>query len=190
MLIEHFDEIDSTNTYLMNQPQTGDIRVVIAEAQTGGRGQNGRAWHSPKGENIYLSMRLPFGKSAQQIQGLSLAIGVSLLKTLEPLGIQDLKLKWPNDLLWQGKKLAGILVETTQIQENSCWVVIGVGLNVNMDAHDHIDQPWTSLRLITGQEWNREPLIDSILENILQDFKLFEEKGYEAFHETFLKYEL
>ncbi len=167
---EVFEEIDSTSTYLMNKAREAKgIHIVIADHQTRGRGQHERIWHSPKGQNIYLSVLIPFKKNSQQLQGLSIEVGELLIHTLQNLGIQDLTLKWPNDILCCGRKLAGILVETTRVEKESCIAIIGIGLNVNMRGAENISQPWTSLALITGQDWEREYLIIKILETLLRD---------------------
>lgn len=168
----------------------GEVHVVVADYQTAGHGQNGRVWQSPPKQNIYLSVLYPFFKSPSHVQGLSLAVGVSLIQSLEKLGIHDLKLKWPNDIFYQGKKLAGILVETTCIEKESCAVVVGIGLNVNMDFNQKIDQPWTSLKIMSKKLWDREELRVAIVKDLLESLNIFEEKGYEAFHENFLKYEI
>ncbi|MHC6802289.1 bifunctional biotin--[acetyl-CoA-carboxylase] ligase/biotin operon repressor BirA, partial [Vibrio antiquarius] len=124
-------------------------RVCIAEYQAQGRGRRGRQWISPFGSNLYLSMywRLDAGMAAAM--GLSLVIGIAAVEALEEMGIQGVKLKWPNDLYYQDKKLAGILVEMSGQAGGAAHLVIGMGLNIGMpDEQPEIDQPWTTLNQV------------------------------------------
>ncbi|WP_102505779.1 bifunctional biotin--[acetyl-CoA-carboxylase] ligase/biotin operon repressor BirA [Salinivibrio kushneri] len=140
--------IDSTNQYLMERVgQLASGSVCLAEYQQQGRGRRGRAWESPFGSNLYLSMywRLDAGPAAAM--GLSLVVGVAITKALHELGAPGVKVKWPNDLYFQDKKLAGILVEMTGQTGDAAHLVIGMGLNIGMGAHlnQNIDQPWARL---------------------------------------------
>ena len=122
--------------------------VIVAEQQTAGRGRRGRAWVSP-GENLYYSLAITVG-GARELEGLSLVVGLAVLRALESLGVRDAGLKWPNDLLQGGKKIAGILLELSGDPADLCHVVIGIGINVNMKTVTDIGQPWTSLREALG----------------------------------------
>ncbi|OOE40884.1 biotin--[acetyl-CoA-carboxylase] ligase [Salinivibrio kushneri] len=140
--------IDSTNQYLMERVgQLASGSVCLAEYQQQGRGRRGRAWQSPFGSNLYLSMywRLDAGPAAAM--GLSLVVGVAITKALHELGAPEVKVKWPNDLYYQDKKLAGILVEMMGQTGDAAHLVIGMGLNIGMGAHlnQNIDQPWARL---------------------------------------------
>lgn len=138
--IRVFDVIDSTNTYLKQHAFLPMTPVAcIAETQTQGRGRFNRNWHSPKGENIYLSLSYYFNKSVQALSGLSLMVGLSVCKAIEAVCELPVPLmvKWPNDIMACQKKLGGILIEIYQTQATSCQVIIGIGLNVNMEqTHD------------------------------------------------------
>ncbi|MDR9827829.1 bifunctional biotin--[acetyl-CoA-carboxylase] ligase/biotin operon repressor BirA [Vibrio sp. FNV 38] len=140
--------IDSTNQYLLDRIESLESGTTcIAEYQSQGRGRRGRQWVSPFGANLYLSMywRLDAGMAAAM--GLSLVVGVALVEALESLGIEGVKLKWPNDLYYQDKKLAGILVELSGQAGGAAHLVIGMGMNIAMPEHiDGIDQPWVSLK--------------------------------------------
>jgi len=107
------DKIKSTNRYLREKMLINDSQglVCLAESQSSGKGRSGHEWVSPFGRNIYLSLLWRFECGPAAISGLSLAIGVAVLRTLDGLKIPEVGLKWPNDILWQGKKLGGILVE-------------------------------------------------------------------------------
>lgn len=148
--LEILTETDSTNGHLMARALDGggSGRACLAESQRGGRGRQGRRWHSPPGRNIYLSLlwRYPVGPEA--LAGLSLAVGVVVAGLLRDCGLEGVGLKWPNDLLCRGRKLGGVLLESTGESGGSCCVVVGLGLNVRMPpdaATQAIDQPWCDL---------------------------------------------
>jgi BirA family biotin operon repressor/biotin-[acetyl-CoA-carboxylase] ligase len=146
--------IDSTNQYLLDRVQDlASGTVCVAEYQSKGRGRRGRQWISPFGANLYLSMywRLDAGMAAAM--GLSLVIGVAVVEALESLGIDGVKLKWPNDLYYQDKKLAGILVELSGQSGGAAHLVIGMGMNLMMRQEDtQIDQPWTTLSQVMNEK--------------------------------------
>ncbi|NLS14482.1 bifunctional biotin--[acetyl-CoA-carboxylase] ligase/biotin operon repressor BirA [Vibrio sp. SM6] len=139
--------IDSTNQYLLDQvTNLSSGALCVAEYQTQGRGRRGRQWLSPFGSNLYMSMywRLDAGMAAAM--GLSLVVGIAAVEALESLGFAGIKLKWPNDIYYQDKKLAGILVEMSGQAGGAAHLVIGMGLNIAMnDTQGVIDQPWTAL---------------------------------------------
>ncbi|WKY57968.1 bifunctional biotin--[acetyl-CoA-carboxylase] ligase/biotin operon repressor BirA [Vibrio sp. SNU_ST1] len=144
--------IGSTNQHLLERTNILESgSVCIAEYQAAGRGRRGREWVSPFGANLYLSMywRLDAGMAAAM--GLSLVVGVAVVEALEEMGVEGIKLKWPNDLYHNDKKLAGILVELSGQSGGAAHIVIGLGLNLSMDpATSGIGQPWTSLKEVCG----------------------------------------
>ena len=109
--LEIFPYIDSTNSYLFNQPLADKIKICIADEQTAGRGRRGKNWHSPAGSNLYLSFAHRLHIEASALSGLSLAVGITLAETLQEYCQDKIQVKWPNDLLVNGKKLSGILVK-------------------------------------------------------------------------------
>ena len=129
-----FDSIESTNDWSLDELKQGRKLpfVCIADHQSKGRGRRGRHWLSPPGANIYLSLAWHFELSADRLGVLSLAQGVAVIKALNKNGINVAWLKWPNDVLINDEKIAGILVETSGIRTNSCNAVIGIGLNYQM----------------------------------------------------------
>ena len=177
--------VDSTNRYALDKALTSATPglVVLAEHQMAGRGRRGRQWVSPFGRNLYLSLLWEFDLDAAQLSGLSLAIGVAIVRTLTRLEINDVDLKWPNDVLWQGKKLAGILLEMRGEASGPWQVVIGIGINVNMGVIDpeDIDQPWVDLQTILGHHLNRNQLTGMLLEELLQIVIGFQQSGLEPF---------
>lgn len=178
------DAVDSTNSLAMRlcreHPQQSQL--VLAEMQTAGRGRRGRAWASPYGLNLYLSRTLPINAPLQQLQAPSLVVGLAVVRTLRSLGITDCGLKWPNDILVNGHKVAGILLELTGDPADSCHVIIGVGLNVNMQQHDGIDQAWTSLRQQLGRRLERNELLVALLRHLEDMLQLHRLQGFPAFH--------
>lgn len=187
--IRVFDVIDSTNTYLKQRPSLPITPVAcIAETQTQGRGRFERNWHSPKDENIYLSLSYCFNKSLNALSGLSLVVGLSVCKAIEVVCQLPLpfRVKWPNDIMVNQKKLGGILIEVYQTQAACCQVIIGIGLNINMEkARDtEILQAWTSLRLLTQTSHDRNRLCAKLLDILTQDLSHFEQNGFGYFNEA------
>ena len=142
--------------------------AVFAEHQTQGRGRRGREWVSPFAQNLYLSFVWPITKGLNQIDGLSLLVGVVVAKAIKRLSGIDAQLKWPNDVLIGGRKVAGILLELIGDPIELCHVVIGIGVNLNMiDSFDGIDQEWTSLSKEMGGVVSRELFAKTILEELM-----------------------
>ena len=142
-------ETDSTHDRLWAGLEQGAIHsgcVCLAEYQTAGRGRRGRQWHSPPGRNLYMSLYWRFERDPSALTGLSLALGLAVARALASLGLQDIGLKWPNDIQVHGRKLAGLLVELRGQSGGPVDVVAGLGLNYGMDASTRLDQPWTDLR--------------------------------------------
>lgn len=180
--LDFFDEINSTNEYLKNAQKIDKIHVCLAESQTAGRGRLQREWHSPFGENIYLSLRCTINKKAAELGGLSLLVGLSVCEILD--GIPNIKLKWPNDVYHEDKKMAGCLIELLPNSE----LVIGLGLNVNMEKAN-LDRAWTSLKIISGQEQDRNALIAKLIDKLIHNLKIFEEQGFEPFLAAYQQYD-
>jgi len=164
--IHVLDSVDSTNRFMKDLPANDTIEVCCAETQTRGRGRFGRSWHSPFGENIYFSLRWHFGCDMSQLSGLGLVVSMAILAALNDTGIcDDVRIKWPNDLIWNNKKLCGSLIEVMRVRDLGADVVIGIGLNVNSSIHELAlrDYPCCSLYEITGTRFNRNPLIAKLI---------------------------
>lgn len=179
-----FPVIDSTNQYLLervNQLQSGES--CLAECQTAGRGRRGKSWVSPFGCQLILSMYWRLEQGMAAAMGLSLAVGVAVVQALESLGYPGVELKWPNDLYYQGRKLAGILVEMSGSAGASCNLVIGVGLNLAMPAREgeRIDQAWSELRHIQPELVDRNLLAARMLGHLQQAMLTFEQQGLSHF---------
>lgn len=184
--VEVHPVIGSTNQYLLDQGgalQSGT--VCIAEYQQNGRGRRGRHWVSPFGSNLYLSMywRLEAGMAAAM--GLSLVVGVAMVEALEQIGVEGIKLKWPNDLYYQDRKLAGILVEMSGQAGGAANLVIGMGMNLSMQDNDSaIDQPWASLSQVIGNDLiDRNKLAVAFIQALDTSLKDYELRGMQDFVE-------
>jgi BirA family biotin operon repressor/biotin-[acetyl-CoA-carboxylase] ligase len=152
--LEIHDQIDSTNARLMAEAQAGAPTgsVCVAEHQTAGRGRRGRVWVSPFGSNLSLSLLWRYPLAPAALGGVSLAAGVAAARVLRDQGVQDLNLKWPNDLLWKRRKLGGLLLEVGGEAQGPSFLVAGLGINLRMPEEQgrHIDQPWTDLASALG----------------------------------------
>ena len=152
---EVFESLDSTNAEVLRRLASGAQAplLILAERQKGGRGRRGRAWVSPFAENLYYSLGLRLEGGVFPLEGLSLSVGLAVMRTLREAGLSEAGLKWPNDLLVAGRKIAGVLLELSGDPAGVCQVVIGIGVNVNMlpRADIAIDQPWASMRECMGQ---------------------------------------
>lgn len=181
------DAVDSTNAEAMRQLAVGAdsaaVHICLAEQQTSGRGRRGRDWVSPYAQNIYLSIAMPFNDGAQQLEGLSLLVGLVLVEALEACGFKGCGLKWPNDVLLDGRKLAGILVEITGDLTADCDVVVGVGINVLMkEPESAIEQAWTSLLLSRQNgQLDRNILVAEFIKKLLAAIQVFRVAGFSSF---------
>ncbi len=180
----HFDTIDSTNTWTKKNAATLDpnqLTCVTALEQTAGRGRFYRKWISPKGQNIYATLYFSIPRNSPYIINLGQILSLSCIAVLRKKGF-DPKIKWPNDIQLDGKKVAGILCETVSF-EDRIGIVLGVGINVNMpqDLLDSIDQPATSLAQLSGQTWTLEQIIEPVLKQFIKDLDLLEKQGFEPF---------
>lgn len=192
--LEIFSNIDSTNTYLRKyfRTKTEQIPICIAEMQTAGKARLDRTWHSPFGVNLYFSCLWRFHKDLSELAGLSLAISLAIIATLDELGLKkDLKVKWPNDILWQQQKLAGILIEVNAESHNVSQAIIGIGLNINIknEKSKVINQPWTSLEVILGKPLDRNVVTAKLINHLFPLLEDFEKNGFTHFKNHFKKYD-
>ena len=170
LVYHHLQQIDSTNAYLQRQQLEHDIRnwVVSADEQTAGKGMGSNGWESEAGKNLTFSMALDMGFLPAERQFLlSEAVALGLIQALDDLlSVAKLSIKWPNDIYFENHKLAGILINST-IKSNMMDVsIVGIGLNVNqMQFQDWPTHP-ISLKMITGEEYDLQPLLEKIAESI------------------------
>jgi len=194
--IEIYDQIDSTNKYLNNLAHSNsDLTGIfcVAEQQTAGKGRRGREWVSPFGSNLYLSLLWRFDEGPASLSGLSLAIGVAVINALNKLGVEEVGLKWPNDIYSQQKKLGGILLEVSGESNGPCSAVIGLGLNMFLsdEAAVTIEQDWTDLHHIQTDKppLSRNQLLAGLMNEMLQVSKDFTEKTFSAYSKQWRVYD-
>lgn len=161
----HLDTIDSTNTYAKTQSGSFNkdrITCITAEHQTKGRGRFERTWVSPRGVNLYATFFFRLPLNTPNINQLATIMAESLIHLLREAGLNP-EMKWPNDVLVNKKKLAGVLCEVV-FQATSIEVILGLGVNLNMEAEDlaKIDQPATSLLQETGHPWERDRFLQKL----------------------------
>ena len=189
VLLQHVT--DSTNSQMLKRLQEGQAiskgAVLVAEAQTTGRGRRGNSWYSPFGANLYFSMYWQLEQGIQAAMGLSLVIGVAVAEVLEAQFNLPVRLKWPNDIYLADKKLAGILIELAGQSHAQCDLVIGLGLNLNMppQADQQISQAWTDLQQHLAQPVDRNLLIALIQQRIVSHLITFESSGFQPFSTAF-----
>ena len=169
-----FESIDSTNSYLASTKYSTKPQICITREQTKGKGQHGRNWVSQKDGSIIFSMRKSFNEG-MNLNGLSLIAGMAIIKSIEAeCQLSGLKIKWPNDIYYGDKKLAGILMENTHYKSNQL-VLIGVGINYQLVDTNEIDEPWVDLSRILNKLPNFQQLTAKIINNILfflEDFQI------------------
>lgn len=176
--------IDSTNTYLKDRIvhlHTGN--ACVAEAQTAGRGRHGRRWHSPFASNVYLSLYWCFSGGYQTIAGLSLVVGIAVADALDDLGIQQIGLKWPNDVYINMAKVAGILVEVEGTVADDVHTVIGIGLNVDLPENLDLGQAYTSAQRHIDTPIDRNVLVANLLAKMHYYLTVFSTQGLSPFQE-------
>jgi len=177
--------LDSTNSELLRRDTpTAGCAVLLAERQTGGRGRRGRSWTSPLAAHVYLSLARGFSGGLARLGGLSLVAGVAVAEGLRDLGLAQVGLKWPNDLVIQGRKLGGLLVEGGGEAGGPVRAVIGLGLNVRMPEQQArtIDQPWLDLVQALPTPVSRNAVTSAVLARLLPALDLFDAQGLAPFH--------
>ncbi len=183
--------VDSTNSVLLGRPnpQSGVCEVFLAEYQTAGRGRRGRAWVAPPGGSICLSVSWTFREVPKDLAALGLAIGVCGLRALQELGLESMALKWPNDILANGRKLAGILIELRAESAGPACVIIGIGVNVALGPEllQRIGEmggaPATDLVTAGLTHPSRNAIAAALVSQIVPGLLAFEREGLRSFVE-------
>lgn len=185
VFLEIFDTIDSTNQYYVdNDYSASKVRICLAEFQSSGKGRLGRTWISPPKQNICLSICTLVNRNINELGGLSIAISISVAKTLQKItNNKDIKVKWPNDIIYKKHKLSGSLLQVIPLSNGICKIIIGIGLNVNADdaSFKGIEQKCTSLKQIIGKDLDRNFIAAQIINGILAAINTFIDKGLEHF---------
>jgi BirA family biotin operon repressor/biotin-[acetyl-CoA-carboxylase] ligase len=185
-------EVDSTNSYVLrNLDILRDRSVILAERQTAGHGRLSRKWVSAVPRNIYMSLVLKPQKRTMDyshLKNLTQYMSIVLCEVLKNYNVEA-DLKWPNDVLVKGKKIAGMLGEAKF--RNECFIgyVLGIGVNLNMDSQnlENIDQPATSLSLLTGKNVDRDNFVSKLLERFFKDYSEFLHVGFPLIRKNYTK---
>lgn len=176
------DAVDSTNLWVAARDQ--DPEVCFAEFQSAGRGRRGRSWVSPFGANLYVSLSWRFDEWPPGFTALGMVTAIAAVRALRELGLEDVRIKWPNDLVAAGRKLGGVLIDIQGEPPGATRAVIGLGLNVRMPAAaaTQIDQPWMDLNTLSdGNPPDRNALAAGLIEALVTALGEFETAGFAAF---------
>lgn len=176
-VIYAYEEIDSTNVQAKRLAMEGAVSgaLVLAESQTQGKGRRGRVWESPRESSIYMSLMMRPQIRPENASMLTLVMGLSVVQAIEKVWNVKTGIKWPNDVVWNKKKLVGILTEMSVDAQGIQHVVIGVGINVNTPSFpEELQDKATSAFLELGHVVEREPLIIDIMEKFEQNYAIFE----------------
>jgi len=192
--IEVMDITTSTNSVMMQRASEGlpHASCIATNIQTAGKGRRGRKWVSELGENLTFSFLWRFNQGAAMLSGLSLVVGIALIRTFKQLGINQALLKWPNDVLIfhekAYKKLAGILIELQGDMDGQSFAVIGIGINLNISKKQikKIDQPAIDLQTITQESMNPNNLIALIIKELAKVLSEFELNGFSSLKEEWV----
>lgn len=181
----YFPELDSTNTYARRLAQQGasEGEVVIAERQSDGRGRLGRSWESPPYCNLYCSLLLRPTLAPAQAPQITLMAAVALADTVASFVSEPPAIKWPNDILLQGKKLAGILTESSCDSQHIEFVILGIGVNLNFSSElmpEVIRHRATSLMEIAGKTISRESFLRRLIHDLDRCYAILEDSGFDA----------
>lgn len=189
--LEILTSIDSTNNYLLESTETAEKTIaVFSEQQTAGRGQFNRKWvSSDLGKNIALSILYHLANKPNKLTGLSLVIGLAIVQTLEEYGLKEIQLKWPNDILYHGKKLAGILIETRPSKPGLRSIVIGIGLNLYKPTINapFLKQAITDVYSIQKLPPQRNRMAALLLKNVLTKLSEFQDTNFSTFIKSWEK---
>lgn len=176
--IIYLDKVDSTNTRAKLEAENGarDGTLIVADEQTMGKGRRGRSFSSPKGVGIFMTLVLKPEILPQKASMLTLVAGLAVCKCIQNVTGLDVKIKWPNDIIYNGKKICGILTEMSSEMEYVNHIVVGIGINVNHSRFpEELQDIATSLFLETGKTFRRSDLIAAVV------------KEFQIYYDSFLK---
>lgn len=194
MNIIKLDAINSTNDYLKGLLQkqfVENFTIVTAENQTNGRGQMGSEWKTESGKNLTFSVLVKdLLLEINHIFHLNVAVTLSIVEAISELEIKDIAIKWPNDILAEGKKIGGILIENSIKSDGEIVSVIGIGLNVNQKHFENLPKA-SSLSLLKNVDFAKDEILISILENLKRNISLILNKNtaeiWEKYHSNLYK---
>ncbi|MDA9312493.1 biotin--[acetyl-CoA-carboxylase] ligase [Vicingaceae bacterium] len=172
----HLNSIHSTNIYafeLLRQKNIVEGTVISTDYQEKGKGQLGQKWESKQGKNLQFSIVIsPKLEVDNQFQ-LSQLVAISLKEWLDTMAVDDVKIKWPNDILVEGKKIAGVLIENSIQGQEISHSVIGIGININQEVFSNFQRPATSLKLELDRSWDRQALLEEFLQVFRSNYVQF-----------------
>lgn len=190
--LEIFQQGTSSNTVLLQRSALGATSgsVVVIEMQTAGRGRLGRTWHSGLGGGLTFSLLWRFDCGINALSGLSLAVGVAVVRALNELGARGVQLKWPNDILTEQGKLGGILIESQGDMLGPCAIVIGIGLNYTLtdSISSRIDQPASALNEVCATLPTRSQLLATLLRELAAALNEFATSGFASIRQEWEHY--
>ncbi|HET9699364.1 MAG TPA: biotin--[acetyl-CoA-carboxylase] ligase [Burkholderiales bacterium] len=182
LTLEMIDQAESTSSLLLERCAAGERHglVLAAELQSAGRGRRGRGWHSALGEGLTFSLLWRFSRGPAGLAGLSLAVGVALARACDALGVEGIRLKWPNDVVHGAGKLAGTLIEVQGEMQGPSWAVIGIGINLRLapESRSRIDQPVADLASLAPELPARSRVLGVVLDHVAQVLSAFEAGGF------------
>jgi BirA family biotin operon repressor/biotin-[acetyl-CoA-carboxylase] ligase len=190
--LDAFDEIGSTNAYLLEQapPQPQRFRVALADHQSAGRGRQGHRWLSEPGSSVCLSLSYSFAGTPPDLPAVTLAVGVGVVQALERAGVRGAGLKWPNDIVVRDGKLGGILTEVHSAGSDGTSIVVGVGINVDLGDSEAFGQVMprighvSDLASVTGTTPSRPELVALLIEQVVDALARFGSAGLDPFVES------
>jgi BirA family biotin operon repressor/biotin-[acetyl-CoA-carboxylase] ligase len=186
MKLIKLDAIDSTNDFLKSMSSQNTIdnyTIVSAEQQTGGKGQRGSKWFSEAGKNLLMSVLVKdFIANYDKVFNLNIVVSLAVIDALKSLHIPDLSVKWPNDIMSYNKKVGGILIENVLKSDGSIVSVVGLGLNVNQTDFGHLPHA-SSLAIIADKEFDKDAIIELIVDNIKNRIECWTEKSAVAWND-------
>jgi BirA family biotin operon repressor/biotin-[acetyl-CoA-carboxylase] ligase len=184
--------VDSTNRFVADLEEAlepGQAQLCVAELQTAGRGRRGRSWMAPFGSGICMSVGWRFAEALPTFSALSLAVGVAVVTALKRLGVTELGLKWPNDLVWKGRKLGGILIEMRGESGGPSHVVIGIGINVRMPSAIRLLLAEQQAALITDlheimheRTPDRNRIVGAVVSELVAMLRIFAQEGFAPYY--------
>ncbi len=195
--LEILDTAISTNTVLLQKAameehssKANTISIVATELQTKGRGRREQLWHSGLGSSLTFSLLWNFQKGAGLLSGLSLAIGIAIIRSLKLSGIKNVALKWPNDVMSHHHKIAGILIELRGDSLGPTLSVIGIGINLKLPDKIklNIDQKATDLFTVSGKNQDRNKLMARLISELIAVLKKFTQHGFKPFMDEWIQY--
>ncbi len=179
------NSVDSTNSYGLSLEAKEEGIVILTKEQLDGRGRNKRPWHSVKDKSIMMSIIINYPEKSDSTSFIPLLSANAIIETLDSFGLSS-KIKWPNDVLVNSKKISGILCESSFVKDRSNFIVVGIGINVNLSSEDFVQENIdyvikpTSLKIETGSHFNLEDVLFDLLNNFSKWILEYKKNNYHA----------